>query len=95
MFQIEEIFFDCLDSTNTWAKANITSFPDNKAYCVLADEQTKGRGCDDRTWHSPKGQNIYATLAFQIKNRKDIICLSHILSYSLIKVLSKKAYLQK
>lgn len=29
---------------------------------IVADEQTSGRGRGDRTWHSPAGKGIYATI---------------------------------
>ena len=52
------IFFDTLDSTNTWAAAHFAELPD--AELVAAAVQTAGRGRLDRTWISPRG-NIYAS----------------------------------
>ena len=52
------IFFDTIDSTNTWAAAHFAELADCEL--VAAAVQTAGRGRLDRTWISPRG-NIYAS----------------------------------
>ena len=52
------IFFDTIDSTNTWAAARFAELADGEL--VAAAVQTAGRGRLDRSWISPRG-NIYAT----------------------------------
>ena len=52
------IFFDTIDSTNTWAAAHFSELDDCEL--VAAAMQTAGRGRLDRTWISPRG-NIYAS----------------------------------
>lgn len=52
------IFFDTIDSTNTWAAAHFGELADGEL--VAAAVQTAGRGRLDRSWISPRG-NIYAT----------------------------------
>jgi BirA family biotin operon repressor/biotin-[acetyl-CoA-carboxylase] ligase len=52
------IFFDTIDSTNTWASAHFAELDDCEL--VAAAMQTAGRGRLDRTWISPRG-NIYAS----------------------------------
>ena len=52
------IFFDTIDSTNTWAVAHFDELADCEL--VAAAVQTAGRGRLDRTWISPRG-NIYAS----------------------------------
>ena len=52
------IFFDTIDSTNTWAVAHFGELADCEL--VAAAVQTAGRGRLDRTWISPRG-NIYAS----------------------------------
>ena len=52
------IFFDTIDSTNTWASAHFAELADGEL--VAAAVQTAGRGRLDRKWISPRG-NIYAT----------------------------------
>ena len=52
------IFFETIDSTNTWAAAHFGEIADGEL--VAAAVQTAGRGRLDRNWISPRG-NIYAT----------------------------------
>ncbi len=52
------IFFDTIDSTNSWAVAHFAELADCEL--VAAAVQTAGRGRLDRKWISPRG-NIYAT----------------------------------
>jgi len=52
------IFFETIDSTNTWAAAHFGELADGEL--VAAAEQTAGRGRLNRNWISPRG-NIYAT----------------------------------
>ncbi len=52
------IFFDTIDSTNTWAVAHFAELDDCEL--VAAAVQTAGRGRLDRKWISPRG-NIYAS----------------------------------
>ncbi len=52
------IFFDTIDSTNTWAVAHFAELNDGEL--VAAAVQTAGRGRLDRAWISPRG-NIYAS----------------------------------
>jgi BirA family biotin operon repressor/biotin-[acetyl-CoA-carboxylase] ligase len=46
--------------------------------CVLADEQTGGRGRFGRTWVSPPGQNIYLTLV--LRPRRDRLRMLGVIS---------------
>lgn len=80
---INYINFVSLDSTNTWAKNNAHMLDPQYITCITAQEQTAGRGRFFRKWLSPKGQNIYATLYFQIPktspylgNLGQVMCLS-------------------
>ena len=52
------IFFDTIDSTNTWAVAHFAEL--NDCELVAAAVQTAGRGRLNRSWISPRG-NIYAS----------------------------------
>ena len=56
------IFFDTIDSTNTWAAAHFNELADGEL--VAAAVQTAGRGRLDRTWISPRG-NIYASFVMK------------------------------
>jgi BirA family biotin operon repressor/biotin-[acetyl-CoA-carboxylase] ligase len=53
--------FDSLGSTNDQLKA-MTAAPEFT--CVVADEQTAGRGRRDRTWYSAPGDGLYLSILF-------------------------------
>jgi BirA family biotin operon repressor/biotin-[acetyl-CoA-carboxylase] ligase len=66
MKPIEYLHFDIVDSTNTWVKEHIDTLNPDGITCVCAKQQTSGRGRLGRTWISPPGENIYATLYFTL-----------------------------
>lgn len=84
--QMETIRLDSVDSTNTWAKAHCKASLD-KMICVLAEEQTAGRGRFNRSWHSPRGKNLYATLVFALSLPLHFSSLGQVMALSLAKVL--------
>jgi BirA family transcriptional regulator, biotin operon repressor / biotin---[acetyl-CoA-carboxylase] ligase len=51
---------DSIESTNLRARELAKSGAPHGA-CVVADEQTAGRGRRGRTWHSPKGAGLYVS----------------------------------
>jgi BirA family biotin operon repressor/biotin-[acetyl-CoA-carboxylase] ligase len=58
------IRFETLDSTNTeaarWAMQGAA-----EGLCIVADEQTAGRGRLDRQWVSPKGAGLYVSIVLR------------------------------
>lgn len=70
---IEYIHFDTIDSTNTWVKTHWNQLDLHKITCVVAQEQTAGRGRQNRVWVSPKGKNLYATLFFSIPKEQNYL----------------------
>src|SRR5258708_8844374 len=60
--------FPTVDSTNAYAKRNKESFLADELAIITTDEQTAGRGRLMRPWYSPKGKNLYLTLAFFAKD---------------------------
>ena len=54
-------YFKEIDSTNTKAK-DLAQGGAPEGTVVIAEKQTKGRGRRGRTWLSPEGDGIYATL---------------------------------
>lgn len=60
---------ESISSTNDYFKLTKSS-PHSKIECCLAEEQTKGRGRHQRSWHSPFGKNIYLSCYYPIQ--KDI-----------------------
>ena len=90
---IRYISFDTIPSTSDWVKKNAEYLNQDEFTCITALEQTAGRGRFKRTWHSPKGQNIYATFYFTLP--KSYAYLPHIaqtLSLSTAVVLQKKGF---
>lgn len=54
-------YFKKIDSTNAEAKRQAEQGAPDRLW-VVADEQTDGRGRRGRSWESPAGNNIFATL---------------------------------
>ncbi len=59
---MHEIFLKTVNSTNTYAKENISSI---RTPClIIADEQTAGRGRRGNSFFSPKNTGLYMTIVF-------------------------------
>jgi BirA family biotin operon repressor/biotin-[acetyl-CoA-carboxylase] ligase len=54
-------YFDEIDSTQEVAR-EIAAAGGDQGTVVIAERQTAGRGRMGRTWHSPAGVNLYATI---------------------------------
>lgn len=86
--KIAEIHFDSIDSTFSYAKREYASFASDQITCIIADEQTAGRGRFQRKWISPPGVNIYATYYFRLHNPVlHLGSLAEVMSYSFASVL--------
>lgn len=88
--EINCLHFECLDSTNTWAKENYKSFDPTKLTLVIADQQKAGRGRYKRQWLSSGEKNVHATFTFFLDHgRKDIGNIGQIAALSVIKTLKE------
>ncbi len=58
------IFKEEVVSTNDLAMELLGS-DEQSGIVIIADSQTSGRGRPGRTWHSPRGKNIYMSLALR------------------------------
>ena len=89
---IHYIHLNTVDSTSTWAKAHVP--PDASSLtCVTAQEQTGGRGQGTKSWVSPRGENIYASLCFSIpRHSPHLNELGLLLARSLVVILKKKGF---
>lgn len=86
---MNEIFLKGIDSTNTYAKKHCSTFSPNAITCIVAEEQTAGRGQFERKWVSPPGVNIYATFYFQLSvTCSEINRLAQLLTLSIATVLN-------
>ncbi len=70
---IKKIFLESIDSTNTYAITHGSNFGRDALTCIVAEEQLAGRGQFGRTWISPKGVNLYATLYFHLPSKAEKI----------------------
>lgn len=59
---IDVIYYDSIDSTNTEMKRRLYSEKLNNYTVIVADEQTGGRGRRGRDFLSPKGSGIYFSI---------------------------------
>jgi len=86
--EMVEINLTTIDSTNEYAKKNYLSFASDKITCIVAEEQTAGRGRWHKKWSSPKGVNIYATFCFQLPlSTPQLTTLAEVMAASLASVL--------
>jgi biotin-(acetyl-CoA carboxylase) ligase len=64
---INTLYFESIDSTNTYAKENFEQF--QFPTLIVADAQTQGRGRKQNTWSgSASGHALYATWAYKLSN---------------------------
>jgi BirA family biotin operon repressor/biotin-[acetyl-CoA-carboxylase] ligase len=90
---IRFISFDTIDSTSDWAKKNTELLNPDDFTCITAQTQTAGRGRFNRTWYSPKGQNVYCTFYFTIPTPCSYLPhIAQTLSLSTAVVLKKKGF---
>jgi BirA family biotin operon repressor/biotin-[acetyl-CoA-carboxylase] ligase len=88
---ITNIYLECVDSTNQYAKMYSEGFDPNQITCIIADEQTAGRGRFNRQWHSPKGQNIYVTFFFRLPiHTLHLTCLAQLMTLGIAMVLLRE-----
>jgi BirA family biotin operon repressor/biotin-[acetyl-CoA-carboxylase] ligase len=90
---IRYIDFDTIESTNAWAKLHFTQLKSAPFVCIRTEEQTAGYGRFNRTWISPKSQNICATLVFSIPRFAPFLGnIAQVLSYSCACVLKEAGF---
>ncbi len=65
------VFLDTVDSTNTYAKQNISSL--TLPALIIADRQTAGRGRQGRSFYSPGKTGLYMTLVFETDENRELI----------------------
>ena len=54
-----------VDSTNLALLRRERSTEESAVTCLLAEQQTSGRGRRGKTWHSPLGENVYLSILWQ------------------------------
>lgn len=90
---MHEIRLDSVDSTQSYAKKHCAQFRAHEITCIVAEEQTAGRGRFQRTWQSPKGGNIYATFYFRLPiDSLHIVSLAQVMAYSFASLLIREGF---
>ena len=64
--KVNRVHLKTVDSTNTWAKRNVSSLESGALTVITASEQTAGRGRGERTWVSRGEEDIKLTFAFTL-----------------------------
>jgi len=68
---MELLFLETVDSTNKYAKENLSKINDKTL--IYANYQSAGRGRLQRKWNSNSGENIYASIVLKPSNKlKDV-----------------------
>ncbi len=87
---MRKIYLPSIDSTNTWVKEHYQELSSDEITRVSAGEQTGGRGRFNRSWVSPKDQNIYVTYYFTLPKESKILSnLTQVLSLSITSLLKE------
>jgi len=91
MFSYDNIFLDSVDSTQTYCKKHFRSFSKDLITCVIAQQQTQGKGTKGRSWVSPKGGNVYVTFTFFLNEKINTLrSLAQLIAISTATVLTKE-----
>ena len=80
--------FEIIDSTNTYL-AGVAAPPRGRLRVVIAEEQTAGRGRQNRKWVSPRGLGLYQSFAYSIENKRhDLSALTLALGVGVLDALT-------
>lgn len=71
MISIQKLHFKKIDSTNNYAKENISKL--SLPALIISDEQTAGRGRRGNSFFSPKDTGLYMTLVFKEKSNSEML----------------------
>lgn len=94
VYLAKHIHFECIDSTNTWAKAHTHQWDSHGVTLVTASEQTAGRGRFKRQWISPPHLNLYATFCFWFDlQRTDTGHIPQLLALAAAQTLEREGFL--
>jgi BirA family biotin operon repressor/biotin-[acetyl-CoA-carboxylase] ligase len=87
--KIKTIHFQTIHSTNEWAKQECHTFSKQDLTCIVADEQTAGKGRLGRVWHSPLQDNFYGTFCMYLNSpRNDLGLTSLVLALSVCEAVA-------
>jgi BirA family biotin operon repressor/biotin-[acetyl-CoA-carboxylase] ligase len=84
--------FSSCPSTNNLAK-RLAQEGSAEGTVIIADEQTEGRGTKGRSWHSPQGQGLYASVILRPR-RADLSLLPLLAGVACVEAIGKAAGLR-
>lgn len=87
---INKLYFDEIDSTNTYCKNHINELNDKT--CVIAKSQTNGRGRLGRIWNSNYDENILCSIVYKKVDSNNPYIYSLLVGAAIHKVLN--SYIQ-
>lgn len=86
-------YFDCIESTNDYLKNNYCKLPLN--HVVIANEQTKGRGKNNKSFLSPANSGVYFSFFFKsLYSFEEISKITIIAAVAIAKAIEKLASLK-
>lgn len=68
---INKVTLGCIDSTNNYAKENISALP--LPSLITAEKQTAGRGRQGKSFYSPEKTGLYMTIVFEAPENCDLL----------------------
>lgn len=82
------IHLDTIDSTHAYAKEHAALFAPNEITCIYAEEQTLGKGRQQKKWFSPKGVNLYVSFFLKLPSQTPhLTAIGQVLAASVAKIL--------
>lgn len=82
------VLLESVDSTNDWARANLSSFCNQSFTTVQAMQQTRGKGISG-AWHSPANVGMYSSyVTFELSN-VDLSLIAYIAATSILQILDE------
>ncbi|MBI5346725.1 MAG: biotin--[acetyl-CoA-carboxylase] ligase [Chlamydiae bacterium] len=83
--------FELIDSTQDWAKQNAEALLEKDWLMYTAEEQTKGRGKENRRWASPPHVNDYVTFVVPFPKDKvgDLPYIAQLTAIAVARALTK------
>lgn len=84
------ILLESVDSTNDWARANLSKFCMDSFTVVRAMQQTRGKGVSG-SWHSPPGVGMYSSYVTFLLSNAELKYVTYIAATSILQLLDEMA----
>jgi BirA family transcriptional regulator, biotin operon repressor / biotin---[acetyl-CoA-carboxylase] ligase len=87
--RIQKIHLEKITSTQLFAKTTYHDLGKDSLVCIIAEEQTDGKGTQGRDWYSPKN-NLYFTIVFSLSSSfRYLANISQVISLSCVRSLQE------